>query len=432
MDLLETILASTDAARVVAEQHDINAIHIEASDVDRGIAALRRGPWDAAEYGITREEAERRMREADTPEARERVLADLRDRAIRRAGLDTSNGRVAVMVAGEAAWHRLGVQVTAAVTSGEAIRLAGLDWKVVRLPLTFEWKGAQKPQNAAYALVREDTGEFLNQVGPRYQPIQNADGFAFLDEVLAKYGARYETAGAIYGGRKVWMQAVLPASSFTLAGGDENKAYVMFSNAHGGEAAWVYPTSHRVVCANTYRVSFGDRDRGFSIRHTGDVKAKVKVKKAQELLGLAVRGFDAYRQAAETMVRLPLDVSRYAGEVLDVVLDMHAAEAAAQATATGGLEASLIATEAEAKLERLKERKTDLLEEILRRYESGTCAPRGTAWAAFNAVTETADHSQEWGPSRGKDLESRRMESTLDGEADRMKQVAYRLATAAR
>jgi hypothetical protein len=206
----------------------------------------------------------------------------------------------------------------------------------------------------------------------------------------------------------------------------------MFSNAHGGEAAWVYPTSHRVVCANTYRVSFGDRDRGFSIRHTGDVKAKVKVKKAQELLGLAVRGFDAYRQAAETMVRLPLDVSRYAGEVLDVVLDMHAAEAAAQATATGGLEASLIATEAEAKLERLKERKTDLLEEILRRYESGTCAPRGTAWAAFNAVTETADHSQEWGPSRGKDLESRRMESTLDGEADRMKQVAYRLATAAR
>jgi hypothetical protein len=70
------------------------------------------------------------VRAADTPASRARVVEELRRRAIRRAGLDVSTGRVAVMVAGEAArkalWHRLGVQVRDAVTSADAGRLAGL------------------------------------------------------------------------------------------------------------------------------------------------------------------------------------------------------------------------------------------------------------------------------------------------------------------
>ena len=57
--------------------------------------------------------------------------------------------------------------------------------------------------------------------GNRYKPIQNEEGFAFLDGVLEEYGARYETAGSLYGGSQVWMLAHLPrhlfAASISLA-----------------------------------------------------------------------------------------------------------------------------------------------------------------------------------------------------------------------
>jgi hypothetical protein len=39
------------------------------------------------------------------------------------------------MVAGKPAWHKLGVNVAEAVSSKDALRLAGLDWQVKKQPL---------------------------------------------------------------------------------------------------------------------------------------------------------------------------------------------------------------------------------------------------------------------------------------------------------
>ncbi len=50
---------------------------------------------------------------------------------------------------------------------------------------------------------------------------------------------------------------------------------------------------------------------------------------------------------------------------------------------------------------------------------------RGTGWAAFNAVTEAADHGKLGGRYIGNEDEkaSRRLESVVDGRADEVKQV---------
>lgn len=74
----------------------------------------------------------------------------------------------------------------------------------------------------------------------------------------------------------------------------------------------------------------------------------------------------------------------------------------------------------------------DLLDDILNRYDSSRCAPAGSVWAAFNAVTESADHRKPNREAKEADVRrSRRFESILTGPADQLKQVAYAQAVAA-
>ena len=97
-------------------------------------------------------------------------------------------------------------------------------------------------------------------------------------------------------------------------------------------------------------------------------------------------------------------------------------------------------TQAQLDLERKQfeaaaERRRDILSDILNRYESGTngvSGMRGTAWSAFNAVTESADHAKIGTRRVGSldDQRSRRFENVLSGTADEMKQAAFSLATA--
>src|SRR5262249_37410595 len=131
MSLLDDIISDSGVGggpRIISEVNDLGQIAVEDQAIQNALRGLTgaRG-WDAREYGISAEQAAQMLRDADTPENRERVIKQLRELAVRRAGLDTTNGKVAVMVAGEAAWHRLGVNVVAAVSSGDAIKLAGLD-----------------------------------------------------------------------------------------------------------------------------------------------------------------------------------------------------------------------------------------------------------------------------------------------------------------
>jgi phage/plasmid-like protein (TIGR03299 family) len=453
--LLDGILDATEARIIggerpviVGECHDLGDIGgTTEEDVQRALRSLAGpGGWDAAEYGITAEQAAAMVRAADTPVNRARVVEELRRRAVRRAGLDTSTGRVAVMVAGEPAhkalWHRLGVQVRDAVSSDQAITLASLNWRVEKVPTSYSWNGVARPMGDVFGLVRSDTGTHLGTVGSRYQVIQNAEAFRFMDAVLAEHGARYETAGAIYGGAKVWLQVSLPEASFTLAGNDRVEATALLTNPHDGSGvARCIPTSDRVVCANTLRVAVNKaNDRGLSIRHTGSIRGKLD--DARRALGIAVKGFEQFKEQAETLRATPCpDHRAYFGGVLDAVLDMTAARAklGAEQLADADILAGIIdGQEAKQRAVKTYQRAIDergsILNDIMQRYESERCgvgAVRGTAWGTLNAVTEHADHwvgGRKVGTQQERD--GRRMESILTGERDGMKQTALSAALA--
>ena len=461
--LLDSMLDNYGSSpRVLSEQHDVNKIAVgiapaaddKPSDGLRAqIKSISAGGWDEAEYGINAAaqiaKLQTALAEAEafevTPEgmaaaqaAVEKALTEMRSRAINRANLDVTNGKVSVMVAGQAAWHGLGVNVAEAVTWEQANKLSNTEWTVKKEMLYYDHEQSdgsfkQRVAGKRFALVRQDTGKCFDVVSDRYQPIQNREAFQFLDAVLAEHGARFETAGAVDGGKKIWCMVNMPRQAFAVNGDDRVEPYVLFTNAHGGEAAWCFPTSVRTVCANTFRVASQGRRKGICIRHVGSIKNKINM--AQQALGLAVEQFTSFQQAAERMTKKKIQPRKYFGSVLDEVIELTAAERAVQSGQL--LEGMLNMADAERKLaekslERKLARRGAIMEDLMTRYEEENQgkAGRGTAWAGFNSVTEHANHSQGQRRGNGERQATRRFESIIDGPADDMMQAGFRLATA--
>ena len=131
----------------------------------------------------------------------------------------------------EKPWHGLGIRVENAPDSKEALELAGLDWQVVQEPI-FSTSGVEIPGYKAN--VRDSDSKVLGIVSDRYKIIQNSEAFSFTDMLIGE-GVRYETAGSLFGGRKVWMLAKLPQEYIIT--GERISPYLVFTNTHDGSGA---------------------------------------------------------------------------------------------------------------------------------------------------------------------------------------------------
>lgn len=177
----------------------------------------------------------------------------------------------------KAPWHGLGVSVEEAPKSKEALRLSGLDWKVIQGDIYTDT--GKKIENVK-ANIRDYDEKVLGVVSDKYQIIQNEDAFSFTDALLEE-GVRYETAGSLAGGKLIWLLARLPEKY--LINGDEIAPYLVFFNSHDGSSAVrVALTPIRVVCQNTLNLALATAKRSWGIRHTGDINGKLH--EAQETL----------------------------------------------------------------------------------------------------------------------------------------------------
>ena len=205
-------------------------------------------------------------------------------------------------------WHSLGVPVSDSPTSEDAIRLAGLDWRVDSQPI-FLQNGTQIPD--AYANVRSSDNSVLGVVGNRYQIVQNADAFSFTDALLGE-GVKYETAGSLCNGKVVWMLAKLPEKYKVL--GDEVTPYVVFTNTHDGSGAVkVAMTPVRIVCQNTLNAGLRQAKRTWTARHTGNIDAKLD--DAMNTLKLA----DNYMKATQNLFEDLYKVKTSEAQVVQLV-----------------------------------------------------------------------------------------------------------------
>lgn len=167
-------------------------------------------------------------------------------------------------------WDGLGKRIAGAVTSRDAIRLAGLDWNVVPTDIVSEATGLKIPGYKAN--VRDIDNKTLGIVTERYKIVQNEEAFSFTDALLGE-GVRYETAGALQSGKKVWMLARLEGRMIT----DEKiDPFLVFTNSHDGKGSVrVAITPVRVWCQNTLNLALKEAERQWVCKHTGRIDEKL-------------------------------------------------------------------------------------------------------------------------------------------------------------
>ena len=184
-----------------------------------------------------------------------------------------------MMYVRETPWHGLGTMVQEAPTSEEAIRLAGLDWRVDSKPIFDAHGNVIKGYKAN---VRNTDDSVLGVVSDKYKIVNNSEAFDFTDSLIGE-GVVYETAGSLRNGKTIWLLARMPKRDIV---GDEFDPYICFTNSHDGLGAIrVCMTPIRVVCNNTLNMALRSAKRSWSTRHMGDMNSKLA--EARETLGLA-------------------------------------------------------------------------------------------------------------------------------------------------
>lgn len=212
-------------------------------------------------------------------------------------------------------WHGLGVQVQEAPESKDALRLAGLDWKVYQREV---YTDSGIRIDGYRANVRNTDNRVLGVVTERYKIVQNEEAFTFTDALLGK-GVRYETAGSLQDGRKVWLLARLPKEY--IISGEQISPYLVFSNSHDGSAAVrVAVTPIRVVCNNTLNLALSTAKRSWAMVHTGNIKGKIH--EAQETLLMAETYMNKLGKEFETLKRQKLS-DRQIKEYIELLLPLE-------------------------------------------------------------------------------------------------------------
>ena len=214
----------------------------------------------------------------------------------------------------EKPWHGLGTIVSEAPSSEKALKIAGLDWKVIQKSI-YTTTGKIEGYKAN---VRSIDNTVLGVVSDRYKIVQNDEAFAFTDNLLGE-GVRYETAGSLQGGKKVWLLARLPKEYIIL--GDKVSPYLVFSNTHDGSGAVrVAITPIRVVCNNTLNLALNSAKRSFSMVHTGNIKEKMN--EAKQVLFMADTYMEGLGKEVERMKRQKI-TERQVKEYIDMLLPIE-------------------------------------------------------------------------------------------------------------
>jgi phage/plasmid-like protein (TIGR03299 family) len=217
----------------------------------------------------------------------------------------------------EKPWHGLGTIVADALTSAEALKEAGLDWQVYQQPIFTNFGNVI---NGYRANVRSTDNKVLGVVSDRYRVVQNEEAFEFTDGLLGE-GVRYETAGSLQGGKKIWLLARLPRD-YVMAG-DKISSFLVFSNTHDGSGAVkVAITPVRVVCNNTLNLALNTANRSFSMIHTGDIKGKVNMAKEALFMAEEYMGKLGHEIAMLNEKKVSYDqVENYINELLPIPRD---------------------------------------------------------------------------------------------------------------
>lgn len=275
-----------------------------------------------------------------------------------------------------------------APNSEEALRLAGLDWDVMQTPVYME-NGIEIPNYKAN--VRSTDNACLGIVTDRYKIVQNTEAFAFTDAIVGETEdgiVKYETAGSLCGGRKIWLLAKMPTKKVL---DDDVDPYMFFSNSHDGSGAIkVGMTPIRIVCNNTLNMALNSAQRQWSTKHVGDMQSKLE--EARWCLQMADRYMQRLDEEADRLANAKL-CKEQIDEILNEMFPVDDNDS---------------------------NRRKRNVEDIKQTYYMCWLQPdiakfMNTAWGAINAMSDMVTHST---PRRNtKSFNENRWGKIMDGHA---------------
>ena len=289
----------------------------------------------------------------------------------------------------ETPWHGLGTMVQEALSSEEALKTAGLDWMVNQSPAAVKLPDGSYKDTEFIFNCRNSDNSVLGVVSKMYKVVQNVEAFAFTDSLISTGEVRYETAGSLYNGKKVWLLAQMPEHSIL---GDAHVPYILFANSHDGSSAVrVTMTNTRVVCANTLNIALSGASRIWSCSHVGNMQERLV--EAQNTLARANKYMAEFKTEAERLAAKkfsPSDVR----DILDVLFPVSD--------------------------DSIGVRKLNNLIYLRSNFEAAINRPdiehlKNTAFGLVNAASDFISHTRPI--MKTKVYEQKRLESFMDGNA---------------
>jgi phage/plasmid-like protein (TIGR03299 family) len=230
-------------------------------------------------------------------------------------------------------WHKMGTVVADYPGSwDEARKLAGLAWEPIvedQYRLTdkrdangipvIDTKTGQPVREFVQVpgykyVVRSDTGAVLSSANASYEIIGHEEMGKVVEAILEApdTDVKYETAGALNDGKRVWALAQL-GQEIELKGDDSPlKRYLAVQNCHDGKGAMkAMGTMVRIVCANTWKAAEVQADTDghcYSFRHTKNWRDMVE--DARIAVREGNRQLDQYVENAKELLSLSYDHAR--------------------------------------------------------------------------------------------------------------------------
>jgi phage/plasmid-like protein (TIGR03299 family) len=316
------------------------------------------------------------------------------------------------------AWVRGGTAVEANSAASAATQ-AGLNWTVrtgelqaVSTPLLIDEDGVTP---ATYinvpkkqAIIREDNSTVIGIVGTKYKVVQNMEVFNALDTLVDAGDARYAAAGEFNGGANIWMVLELPRG--ISVANDPHAAFLLVKTSHDGSSSVVIkPIIERLFCANQVNGLISNSKKKYNeytYRMSHTTNQELSIADIRNITNLTYQAIDDYELTANRL--LDIDFSRE--QAVNFFKKVWALPSTVEdkpydLLTRGERKQQTIAKDARAKAWSIYS-ESETQENI-----------RGTAFGAWHAVVEFADHYATGGPER-------LAAATLSGRNDRVKTKA--------
>jgi phage/plasmid-like protein (TIGR03299 family) len=225
------------------------------------------------------------------------------------ANIDTYGKMAAFASLRQPAWHGLGTVFDKPVSTDEMLSLSHLaNWNLrLRLLETDAFSDREEFEVLRDNPMMDNRVERLGIVKTRYKIFINEDIFAFADSITDDQ-RRWETAGSLDGGRKVFATLVSNDDLILDPNGsaDVIKRYLLLTSSHDGTGHMtIKKTNTRVVCQNTLNVALRDIGDEFKIRHTQNMNARLE--EARKALGFAALYDSTFEDEAKKLIEAEMN-----------------------------------------------------------------------------------------------------------------------------